>query len=329
MTTALVLAANSFVGQYLCRALQRTGKRVVATARRPDNKVATERCDLADRSGLKELLAAVRPEWLFQCAGATATADPQEMYRVHIQGTLNVLGAVAEVCPESTVVLLGSAAEYGVVAPAALPLREDCAPGRLSLFGASKLAQTHLADAAATDWNLRVLVGRPFNVIGPGLPRHYFAGTLAERLLQGKAAGTPGELPVANAHVTRDFLDVRDVAEALVGLVTRATPRAGEMVLYNIASGRETTLLAVAERLCALAGGFRAVDTGPGPSRSRIARSCGDASKLHRAVGWSPRISWEQSIADCWQSLAESAGLHAPPVCDSGMDQGDRSCKGT
>jgi GDP-4-dehydro-6-deoxy-D-mannose reductase len=270
---------------------------------------------LTDRRRVEELVAAVRPEWVVQCAGATGTADPRVMYRLHVDGTLNVLGAVAKACPAAPVVLLGSAAEYGAVAPAALPLGEDCPPGPLSFFGASKLAQTNAAQAAAGEWNLGVVVVRPFNVIGPGLPRHYFAAAMADRLLRAKAAGACGELLVANADATRDFVDVRDVAEALLGLVTGAAPRAGNMELYNIASGRETPLLAVAQRLCVLAGGFQAVDAGAGQSRSGIRRSCGDAARLRRTVGWTPRISWEQSIEDCWRSFTEPGGKASTAVC--------------
>jgi nucleoside-diphosphate-sugar epimerase len=147
-------------------------------------------------------------------------------------------------------------------------------------------------------------VVRPFNVIGPGLPPRYFAASFAERLIRAKAAGTSGDVPVVNADATRDFVDVRDVAEALVGLVSFAAPPAGALALYNIASGCETPLRAVAEKLCGLAGDFRAVGAGAGRSRSGISRSCGDASRLRETIGWSPRIGWGRSIEDFWRSVA-------------------------
>jgi GDP-4-dehydro-6-deoxy-D-mannose reductase len=301
MATALVLAGNSFVGRHLCRALREAGVRVVATTRKADGPPGAERCDLTDRERVEAVVAAARPQWVFQCAGATRTNDPRPLYRLHVEGTLNVLAAVARHVPAAPVVLLGSAAEYGPVAPEALPVAEEHPGAPRSFFGASKLAQTQAGQAAAAEWNLSVLVVRPFNVIGPGLPRHYFAAALAERLLQAEAVGSSGEVPVVNADATRDFVDVRDVAEALLGLVTRGAPPAGTMALYNIASGRETMLLAVAEKLCALAGGFKAVDAGAGRSRSSISRSCGDAARLRETTGWVPRIGWERSIEDFWR----------------------------
>src|SRR5262249_1706398 len=189
----------------------------------------------------------------------------------------------------------------------ALPIREDYPAQPPSFFGASKLAQTQLAAAAAGEWQLGILVVRPFNVLGPGLPAHYFAAALAERLEKAKIAGGSGDFPVVNAEATRDFVDVRDVAEAMVGLVTRAAPPAGTAAVYNVASGRETTVRAVAAKLCRLAGDFQVVDAGAGKSRSSILRSCGDPTRLRQAIGWTPRIGWEQSIEDLWSAFGERA----------------------
>jgi GDP-4-dehydro-6-deoxy-D-mannose reductase len=261
-----------------------------------------EHCDLTDRERVEAIVAGARPEWLFQCAGATRAKDPQDMYAVHVSGALNVLSAVARHSLGTKVIFLGSAAEYGPVEPAALPVSEDHATAPTSFFGASKLAQTHAARAAAADWKLSVIVVRPFNLLGPGLPRHYFAAALAERLRQAQATGQSGDMPVVNAAATRDFVDVRDVVQALVQLATRAAPPAGEMALYNVASGQEVPLLAVAQKLCTLAGGRQATDAGSGQSRSGIGRSCGDASRLRRATGWAPRLSWEQSVDDLWRA---------------------------
>jgi GDP-4-dehydro-6-deoxy-D-mannose reductase len=225
------------------------------------------------------------------------------MYALHVQGTLNVLEAVARHAPAAPVVLLGSAAEYGVVPPEVLPVDEDCPPGALSFFGASKLAQTQAAQPAAVEWKIGVVVVRPFNIIGPGLPCQYFAAALAQRLLEAKATGASGDMPVANAEATRDFVDVRDVVEAISGLLTRAIPQPGELRVYNIASGRETRVGAIAEKLAALAG-VRVVDAGTAQSRSSISRSCGDPSRLRKATGWTPQIAWEQSIEDLWRAIA-------------------------
>jgi nucleoside-diphosphate-sugar epimerase len=302
MATALVFAGTSFVGGPLCAALRRQGARVVATARGtpPDGAVS---CDLTRPDQVEAVVARERPDWVVQCAGATRTGDPGELYCLHVGGTLAVLGAVARHAPGAVVALLGSAAEYGPLPPEDFPITEDAPCRPATFFAASKLAQTGLARCAAREWSLRVLTVRPFNVVGPGLPEHYFAAALARRLLRLRAEGGPAEFPVANLDATRDFVDVRDVADALVALLTVAPPGPGEMAVYNVASGVEVPLREVAGRLGRLAGDFRPVDGGGGGSRGGVSRSRGDPTRLRRATGWVPRQTWQQSVDDLWRSL--------------------------
>jgi GDP-4-dehydro-6-deoxy-D-mannose reductase len=155
----------------------------------------------------------------------------------------------------------------------------------------------------AEEHGLRIHVVRPFNLLGPGLSRHYFAQALCERLRQLHQAGKFGVVPVANAQASRDWVDVRDVAEAIFRLAFCAPPQPGRIGLYNIASGIETSVLALADQLCRLAGDFRAVAGEPRTGRTEIDRSCGDSRRLRQATGWQPLRSWHDSLRDMWLEL--------------------------
>ncbi len=312
--TALVLAGGSFVGRHLCRRLRDGGVTVVSTGRGND----VGYCDIGDKQNVQKVFRSVAADYLFQCAAATSpTATAEELERVHVTGTRNVLRAAAEYLPDAVLVFLGSAAEYGAVADESLPIREEQRNNPASHFGASKAAQTQLALTAAVDWNLRVLVARPFNLLGPGLPEHYLAAALAKRLLrEGK---TEQPLPVANADATRDFVDVSDAVEALVVMAEKAAPVKGKPGVFNIASQRETAVLDVARALCELHGGRSAVPVGTATSRSGIGRSCGDATRLRRATGWRPRIHWRQSLREMWEQLCAGCFLSEPRPSGSGV----------
>lgn len=93
------------------------------------------------------------------------------------------------------------------------------------------------------------------------------------------------------------------MADALVALVRRAAPAPGAPRVYNVASGRETTVLDVAGTLCRWHGGRTAVPLGASASRSGVHRSCGDASRLRLATDWRPRVGWEQSLREMWEHL--------------------------
>ena len=309
MERALIFAGDSFLGRHLVGALQAAGWEVLPTSRR--GRAGFVACDLTDAAQVAEAVRHAGPALVVQCAAATHASDPREMVAVHCGGSLNVLEAIRKHAPRARTVLIGTAAEYGEVPPDQLPATESQPTRPSSYFGASKVAQTELARAAAREAALAIAVVRPFNILGPGLPHYYAAGRIAERVreLQAKngTAASRETLPVQNAGATRDFVDSRDVAAAIVLVATRPTDP-GTFSLFNVATGIETSILQLAQAICDLAGGCRAVDAGPGASRTGIDRSCGDATKLRSELGWAPRYTWRQSVVDMWSGDVPVSG---------------------
>jgi nucleoside-diphosphate-sugar epimerase len=292
---SLILAGASFIGRHLAARLRSADVPFRATSRTPQPNLLP--CDLTRQTDIEAILQTLRPRTIYQCAGVTAASTESELFRLHQHAAEVLLRAVARVVPEAVVVFLGSAAEYGPVPPERLPIDEDALAAPHSAYGRSKLAQTETAARLAAALNLRVHVVRPFNVLGAGLGPQYFAASFLERL---KAAKEIGPMPVANAHATRDWIDVNDVADALFRLGEQAPPRPGAMGLFNVATGVETSVLDVANELCRLAGGFHAVDEGRAASRSGVDRSAGAAARLRAATGWRPTKSWRDSLRDMW-----------------------------
>lgn len=327
MPKALVIAGTSFIGRHVCDHLRASGCSVVSTSRRKELAAQDETvfCDLTDYTSVEAAIRESSPDWIVQCGGATSSRDARKLYRTHVDGTLNVLDVARVLVPEAAICVFGSAAEYGPVAGDKLPVTEvtPCEPP--TFFGASKLAQTHLAQAAAASSDQKIVIVRPFNVIGPGLPDFYFAASLSRRLLKLKAEDAPPgtEFDVFNAESTRDFIDARDVASAVAALLCglEGDAAGGQGVasgsVFNLASGTETSLLDVATLLGELAGGYVPSPAGQVESRGGIVRSVGDASKLRQLClspagesflpsdkTWSPQFSWQASISDMWSAMA-------------------------
>jgi GDP-4-dehydro-6-deoxy-D-mannose reductase len=310
MPRALVFAGASFVGQHLCRLLREKGVQVVPTARQPADD-QTIVCDLTHAENVCAVIEQTRPDWIIQCGAATASSAPADHYAVHVTGALNVLEAAQQFVPRASLVLFGSAAEYGPVQAAGLPVAETCPCHPTSFFGASKLAQTQLAHAAAATNDQRIAVVRPFNIIGPGLPDHYFATALARRLIRQTAdleAGitTDRTFEVHNPHATRDFIDVRDVAAAVWLLLEESPLTCGSAGVFNVATGRETSILDVACVLGELSGSLQPTHGGEMDSRGGITRSAGDAGLL-RQLGWDVTTNLRDSLTDQWNSFSMSA----------------------
>lgn len=286
MSKPLILGARSFIGQAVVASLGE----VFASSR--DGDLA---CDVRIRQQVQELIRSLRPTAIINCTGVMDGVDPRPFYETHVDGTLNLLEAQREYVPTSSLILLGTAAEYG---PAPPPTPEDHPPQPQSFYGASKLAQTHLAQMAISQWRLPVFILRLFNVIGPGLPAHYFLGALARRFLQ-QPRGTV--FPLSNPEATRDFVDVRDVAQA-VALLVRGCGMPG---ITNVCTGQETSLRMAGSHLAQLAGQQLVDSPTEGVARVQVSRSAGDPRRLC-SWGWQPRYTWQESIRDLWEALCRT-----------------------
>jgi GDP-4-dehydro-6-deoxy-D-mannose reductase len=300
----LVTGANGFAGRHLLAALRVRGHDVIGAGRVGDGDVDAA-LDLDDPATIAAVVAGARPEAIVHLAGQAfvpaANLDPIGTYTVNALGTARLLEAARALAPDARVVVAGSADIYGLQPRAAYPLRESVAPNPASPYAASKVAAEAFALAAAHTYGLDVVVTRAFNHIGPGQDPRFVVASFA-RQLAAIAAGGPPLLEVGNLEAQRDFLDVRDVADAYVALAERRAPGG----VYNVARGEAVAIKEILRRLITIAR--VPVEVREDPSRMRpadVPLILGDAAKLRAASGWAPRISLERSLRDIYDDARE------------------------
>ena len=251
--------------------------------------------DFGDHDQVARVAGALRPTVVLHLAGRTPPARPEDFHRTNTLGTVAWLDALRGLGQPVRMVLVGSAAELGPVAVEHLPVGEDwpCRPA--DSYGLSKYLATCAGLAARPP--LEVVVARVFNPIGPGLPASQALGRFARTLAEGAGELT---LTVGDLDARRDFVDVRDVADALISLADRGEPGR----VYHVGTGQSHRVGEGLDRLIALSGRRVTIledlrfgrPGGPTDSRADIAR-------ITAEVGWSPRIDWEQSLVDLWASV--------------------------
>ena len=292
MSRALVVGAAGFVGQHLSNALGQAQWQVVGAGRSgapPGWPHEWVPCDLSSPESVAAALSQAGADTIFQVA-APAPSDFEALLDVQVAGTARLLDAVHAAGAAGRVVTVGSAAEYGAVEAGELPVEETAAPRPVSLYGVAKTAQTLVSLCPGSG----ALVARLFNVSGPGEPRSLVCGAFASQIAELECDRRGGAIAVGDLTPERDFVDVRDAAEALVALAERGAP--GEV--YNVCSGVPTSIGEVLEQLSRQA----TVAVEPRFDRARAAgsdvpRMVGSAAKLAQATGWAPRIALEQTLA--------------------------------
>lgn len=300
--TILVTGGSGFLGRHVLAALAGSSSRVLALGRhRPEGCPAEDfvGADLDDVAALRREIAGVAPDVVIHAAGKTPPAPSAALYLANTRATVHLLDALLATGKPCRIVHAGSAAELGPVPVDCLPVGEDrpCRPK--DAYGVSKWAASRMVLAAPRP--LEVVVARIFNLIGPGTPRSVAFGRLAAMLAEAGPRGI--RLTVGDLDARRDFLDVRDAAEALVMLAERG--RAGSV--YHVGTGSSRSVREGLAELIRLSGRDVAIDEEParrGPSDSRA-----DVRRIAEHVGWSPRIAWERSLADLWNRAKQGNAM--------------------
>jgi len=289
MRRILVTGAGGFVAGPLLERLKGKG-RIFRLAR--TSAPGAIACDLADPQMARDAVREVRPDLVYHLAGATRAPDWDGLWRANVATTISLMEALASSGRPARVIIASSSGEYGA-AGGARKAREDSPLEPMTLYGACKLAQT----SAALSFNhgpVSVVIARIFNVIGPGTPESQAPGAFAAQIARVAAGLQPSEIAVGDLSPRRDYVDVRDVASALELLARRG--RAGEA--YNVGSGRSVPMSAVLRGLAAAAGVKVTERVDPARfRRSEVPDIFADTRRL-RALGWKPRVSFTQSLAD-------------------------------
>jgi GDP-4-dehydro-6-deoxy-D-mannose reductase len=263
--------------------------------------------DLGDRCLLEALLRDFRPDVVAHLAGALRDDPLERLLASNVIGTANLLEAIAASgLALRKFVLCSSGGVYG--RPARVPIDEQdrCRP--VDLYSASKLAAEHVASAIAEQHRIPVVCARVFNLVGAGQhDRHACAAFAAQAAVIRCGLAAP-VIKVGALETTRDFIDVRDAARALLLLADSGTP--GEA--YNVAAGVETPMERILELTLALSGLEGAVAIERAHRReSDIPRHFAHVGRL-RALGFAPRYELRQSLADMLDYYTGIAG--EPPV---------------
>ncbi|WP_405983682.1 NAD-dependent epimerase/dehydratase family protein [Streptomyces sp. NBC_00872] len=255
---------------------------------------------------LAERIASFAPDAVVNCAGAVG-GDAVTLAEVNARGPAVLCAALREAAPRARLVHLGSAAEYGPSAHGELVTEES--PTRpTGPYGATKLAGTVAVTASGLD-SVVLRVGNP---VGPGAPPAGLPGRIVQQFR--RAGGDPGAVVrLGDLSAYRDFVDVRDIARAVVLATTAPGPLPP---VLNIGGGRALPVRELVHGLVRAAGfRGRVEETRDGsPRSSDVPWQCSDITAAAASLGWVPRYTLEDSLTALWASAR--GGPAAAPAGD-------------
>ncbi|SEF65376.1 Nucleoside-diphosphate-sugar epimerase [Thermomonospora echinospora] len=301
-----VLGGTGWVGRFICAALAERGQDPLVVARNRVPHVAGydfRSIDLvtADVGTLAKVLRTEGVDIVINATDGANTNDgwdrtEAELRRANAEAVHRVLGAMAELPWRSRVVHIGTIHEYGPVG-VGTPVAESVTPRPVNAYARTKLAGSVATLEAVREGVVDGVVLRLANVCGPHPSPASFPGKLLS-LFREAAAGGRVELSIADAR--RDFVDVRDVADAAVKAAEASvTGRA-----VNIGSGMAVEIRDLVAHLAEAAGvpPDAVKETGaPVPSLGGDWIQA-DIRLAARVLRWRPHIGLAESLRAMWET---------------------------
>ena len=279
--------------------------------------------DIRDRAGILSLVRSLKPDAIVHAAAQPshdrAAAIPFDDFDTNAVGTLNLLEAARQACPESPFLYLSTNKVYGDapnrIAMTELPTRWDYADAAYaggiaetftidqslhSLFGASKGAADLMVQEYGRYFNLPTCCLRGGCLTGPnhsGVELHGFLSYLVKCNLEGREYKVFGY----KGKQVRDNIHSLDVARFLAEFAQ--APRAGEV--YNLGGGKANSVsileaFKLAESMTGRAQVYTYVD------QNRIGDHICYYSDLRKIRGHFPKWDISQSLEETVRQIVES-----------------------
>ena len=304
-----MLGAGGFIGTNLCLALANDGARVTGFGRSPTPPAVLAAAGIVWRQGAIERLddpdrLVAGHTHLFDLIGAGLPNSSNDSPAQAVADGLPPKVRLLEACRRQGVRRVVFASSGGTVyGPAGdAPIAEDAATNPISAYGIGKLTVEKYLALYHHLYGLEYRVLRIGNAYGPHqhpLREQGLVASVLHRLLRGAAIPVWGD-----GAAIRDYVHIDDVVSA-IRIVTFA--EADGARLYNVGSGIGRSVLSVIDDAARVTGRRAILELRPGRSAD-VAVNILDSTRLRRDAGWSPRIEWQDGLADTADWLRHGFG---------------------
>lgn len=235
---------------------------------------------------------------------------PSHSIHTNVNGTENVLHAAS--LRDKLVVIASTSEVYGKAEKTPFSEEDDLVLGASAnlrwSYAVAKILDESLTLAYSQEGKISAIIVRLFNTTGPRQTGRY--GMVLPNFVTQALTGEP-----LTVHGTGDqsrcFSHVSDVVESIYRLIN--TPEAIGQV-FNIGNDREITISELAELVRDIVGSTSEIKKIPydqvyAYGFEDMLRRVPDVSKLEKLVGYRPRTSLEQIIADLIEEKKATLGL--------------------
>lgn len=296
-----VTGAGGFIGVHLCRTLLGCGAEVHGISRRDQGKGKDLTCwwrgDLANMSGIRNLVAKIKPDIIFHLAShVTGSRDLRMVWPTfegNLVSTVNLLTIASEIGCQR-IILAGSLEEPECESGETVP----CSP-----YAAAKGASSSYARMFHALYRTPVVVARLFMVYGPGqLDVNKLIPYVTRSLLNKQSP------KLGSGQRQIDWVYVEDVVD---GLIAAAHAPDIEGRAIDLGSGTLLSIRSIIQQLAGQIDPQVELMWGALPDRPMEQTRVANISRTYEAIGWTPKTSLGMGLERTVEWYREHGGsLH-------------------
>jgi UDP-glucose 4-epimerase len=277
----LVTGSSGFVGKNLVEELKRQGADVLTLADHDGRRI-----DIRDQQRVMRIINKIRNIDIVYHLAAIASVpfsfeNPGETYEVNVLGTLNIL-ELCRLCNSEKIVFASS---YIYGQPQYMPIDEEHPLQPTNPYARSKILGEELCRAYNTDFGLKCIILRPFNIYGVGQNKNFLVPSIIAQLRYGK-------IELKDPEPKRDFLYISDIIDAY----TKAGEFKGNFEVFNIGYGKSYSVKKITEKIVQLYGKDVKINYKNERRKNEIMDTVARIRKAKEKLGWEPSVDIDAGL---------------------------------
>ena len=279
----LVTGSRGFVGKNLVEELKRQDADVLTLTDHDGRRI-----DIRDQQRVKGIINEIRNiDIVYHLAAITSVPfsfeNPRETYDVNVLGTLNIL----ELCRSCNADKIVFASSYVYGQPQYLPIDEEHPLQPTNPYARSKILGEELCRAYNTDFGVKCIILRPFNIYGVGQNKNFLIPSIIAQLRYGK-------IELKDPEPKRDFIYISDVIDAYI----KAGEFNGDFDVFNIGYGKSYSVKEIVDKIIHLYGKDVKVKYSGERRKNEIMDTIADIKKAKEKLGWKTSVEIDNGLSN-------------------------------
>jgi nucleoside-diphosphate-sugar epimerase len=274
MNRVLVTGSAGFIGTHLVKMLKKSGYTVF--------ELGTHVGDVTDSATWEKFPATDIVIHL-----AAKSFVPESWNNIPHYINCNVLGTTEALnyCRKHNAKLIFlSSYMYGN--PEKLPIPETSALAVNNPYALSKKMAEEVCKFYSDNFNIPVVIFRPFNIYGINQAEHFLIPTLIKQVFENN------EVRIKDLEPKRDYVYIDDLVSAII----KAINYDGLFAIFNIGSGMSYSVKYLIDTILHISGKNLAVISDKDRRKGEIMDCIADISLAKKELNWQPSFSLEEGI---------------------------------